>query len=74
MKNQQSQLDERQVFVAVVRHGSFTAAAREVALTTAAVSRRVKALEARLGVRLLNRTTRRLSLTDAGQHQQHKYK
>ena len=67
MKNQQSQLDERQVFVAVVRHGSFTAAAREVALTTAAVSRRVKALEARLGVRLLNRTTRRLSLTDAGQ-------
>ncbi|MEJ2310433.1 MAG: LysR family transcriptional regulator [Gammaproteobacteria bacterium] len=67
MKNQQSQLDERQIFVAVVRHGGFTAAARQLALTTAAVSRRVKALEARLGVRLLNRTTRRLSLTDAGQ-------
>ena len=67
MKNQQSLLDDRQVFVAVVRHGSFTAAARELELTTAAVSRRVKALEARLGVRLLNRTTRRLSLTDAGQ-------
>lgn len=67
MKNQQILLDDRQVFVAVVRHGSFTAAARELELTTAAVSRRVKALEARLGVRLLNRTTRRLSLTDAGQ-------
>ena len=67
MKNQQSTLDERQVFVAVVRYGSFTEAARQLELTTAAVSRRVKALESRLGVRLLNRTTRRLSLTDAGQ-------
>ena len=67
MKNQQLSLDDRQVFVAVVRHGSFTAAARDLELTTAAVSRRVKALENRLGVRLLNRTTRRLSLTDAGQ-------
>jgi DNA-binding transcriptional LysR family regulator len=67
MKNQQSLLDDRQVFVTVVRHGSFTHAARELELTTAAVSRRVKALEQRLGVRLLNRTTRRLSLTDAGQ-------
>lgn len=55
------------MFVAVVRHGSFTAAAAELEVTTAAVSRRVKSLEARLGVRLLNRTTRRLSLTDAGQ-------
>lgn len=67
MKNQQSFLDDRSVFIAVVRHGSFTDAARELELTTAAVSRRVKALESRLGVRLLNRTTRRLSLTDAGQ-------
>ena len=67
MKNQQSTLDDRQVFVAVVRYGSFTGAARQLELTTAAVSRRVKALESRLGVRLLNRTTRRLSLTDAGQ-------
>jgi DNA-binding transcriptional LysR family regulator len=67
MKNQQLRLDERQIFVAVVRHGSFTAAAKALELTTAAVSRRVKALESRLGIRLLNRTTRRLSLTDAGQ-------
>ncbi|MGD9095294.1 MAG: LysR family transcriptional regulator [Chromatiales bacterium] len=67
MKNQQSLLDDRLVFITVVRHGSFTGAARELELTTAAVSRRVKALESRMGVRLLNRTTRRLSLTDAGQ-------
>lgn len=46
--------------------GSFTAAARVLDLTPAAVSKNVAALEARLGVRLFNRTTRQLSLTDEG--------
>ncbi len=54
------------VFVEVVRAGSFTAAAAKLELPKATVSRRVAALEAALGVRLLNRTTRALSLTDPG--------
>lgn len=53
-------------FVAVVKAGSLTAAARELDVTTPAVSKRLAALEARLGVRLLNRTTRRLSATHEG--------
>jgi DNA-binding transcriptional LysR family regulator len=54
------------VFVQVVNAGSFVAAAEQVKLSTAMVSRHVLHLENRLGVRLLNRTTRRLSLTDSG--------
>ncbi len=62
-------LDPQQLssFLAVVRAGSFVAAADAVGLSKAAVSRHVAELEARLGVRLLHRTTRRLSLTDDGQ-------
>lgn len=55
------------VFVAVVEAGSFTAAAKKLGLTKSAVSRRVSDLEEDLGVRLLHRTTRRLSLTEAGE-------
>lgn len=55
------------VFVNVVEGGSFTRAADRLGLSTSAVSRHVAELEAHLGVRLLNRTTRRLSLTEAGQ-------
>ncbi len=55
-----------ETFVTVVDTGSFSAAAERLDVAKSAISRRVSALEARLGVKLLNRTTRRLSLTDAG--------
>ncbi len=54
-------------FVASVEHGSFTAAAEHLHLTSSAVSKSVARLEARLGSRLFERTTRSLALTDAGQ-------
>jgi DNA-binding transcriptional LysR family regulator len=54
-------------FVAVVEEGGFAAAARRLGLTTSAVSKQVGKLEARLKARLLLRTTRRLSLTEAGE-------
>ncbi len=59
-------LNELAVFVAVVEAGSLSAAARRLELSKAAVSDQIRRLEERLGVRLLNRTTRRLSLTEAG--------
>jgi DNA-binding transcriptional LysR family regulator len=59
-------LGEMEMFAAVAEQGSFTAAARHLGVSTSAVSKYVIALEGRLGVRLLNRTTRRLSLTEAG--------
>ena len=55
------------VFAGVVEAGSFVAAADELEMSKAAVSRYVADLEARLGVRLLHRTTRRLSLTQEGE-------
>ena len=55
------------VFVQVVDSGSFTAAAERLGLTRSVVSKYISRLEDRLKVRLLNRTTRRLSLTEAGQ-------
>jgi DNA-binding transcriptional LysR family regulator len=55
-------------FVRVARAGSFTAAAKDLGLPVSSVSRSVAGLEQELGVRLLHRTTRRLSLTDGGQH------
>ena len=54
-------------FVAVAKAGSLTAAARTMDITTAATSKRLSALEDHLGVRLLNRTTRRVSLTHEGE-------
>jgi DNA-binding transcriptional LysR family regulator len=59
-------LAELSAFDAVARHKSFTRAARERGVTASAVSHAVGNLESRLGVRLLNRTTRNVSLTDAG--------
>jgi DNA-binding transcriptional LysR family regulator len=53
-------------FVKVVEHGGFSAAARQLNLATSVVTTHVKSLEDRLGVRLLNRTTRNVSLTEAG--------
>lgn len=58
--------EELQTFVAVVETGNFSSAAERLNLAKSAVSRRIGELEARLDVQLLNRTTRRLSLTDAG--------
>ncbi|OAI52032.1 hypothetical protein AYO46_06900 [Betaproteobacteria bacterium SCGC AG-212-J23] len=54
------------VFARVVGAGSLSAAARELGLSPALISRNLAALEARLGVRLINRTTRSLHLTDEG--------
>jgi DNA-binding transcriptional LysR family regulator len=53
-------------FVAVAAAGSFAAAAQRLNLSPAAVTNHVRALEERLGARLLNRTTRKVSLTEAG--------
>ena len=58
--------EDLQAFVAVVEAKSFTAAAERLDAAKSVVSRRVSALERRLGVQLLHRTTRRLSLTDTG--------
>lgn len=59
-------LNELLVFTRVVQAGSFTAAARQLGMPKSTVSRRVTDLEARLGVRLLQRTTRKSGLSDAG--------
>ncbi|WNK00990.1 LysR family transcriptional regulator [Thalassospiraceae bacterium LMO-JJ14] len=59
-------LEGMTVFTAVVDAGSFTAAAKQLRASKASVSTQLQKLEDRLGVRLLNRTTRRLSLTDEG--------
>ncbi len=54
-------------FAYVVEHGGYSAAERVLGIRKSRLSRRVSGLEARLGVRLLQRSTRRLSLTDAGE-------
>lgn len=54
-------------FSLLARSGSFSAAARELAVTTPAVSKRLAQMESRLGVQLMNRTTRRISLTAEGE-------
>ena len=59
-------LDGVAVFVCVINSGSFTAAARALGHSTSYVSKEITRLEKRLGSRLLNRTTRTISLTDAG--------
>lgn len=54
------------IFVAVVERGSFTSAADDLGISKSYASRRVRALEDHLGSRLMDRTTRRISLTEAG--------
>jgi len=54
------------VFVRVAKLGSFTNAARDLGLSRAMVTKHVMQLEGKLGVRLFNRTTRSLSLTEVG--------
>jgi len=65
MKNEPA--SDMQFFVLVARHGSLTAAARAIDVTPPAATRRLAALESRLGVRLVNRTTRSISLTSEGE-------
>jgi DNA-binding transcriptional LysR family regulator len=61
-----AQLPALMAVAAVARHGSFTRAAEAAGMSTSALSQTVRALEAQLGVRLFNRTTRRVALTEAG--------
>jgi DNA-binding transcriptional LysR family regulator len=60
-------IEDISVFIEVAERGSFAAAARRLNRSPTAVTRAVADLEARLGVRLLNRTTRAVSLTDVGE-------
>jgi DNA-binding transcriptional LysR family regulator len=63
----QSDLNGMAIYTQVVQSGSFTAAAQALGMPKSTVSQRVAELEARLGLQLLQRSTRRLSLTAAGQ-------
>ncbi|MCU1733490.1 MULTISPECIES: LysR family transcriptional regulator [unclassified Pseudomonas] len=60
-------LNDLQAFVVITREGSFTRAAAQLGVSQSALSHTLRALEARLGVRLLTRTTRSVSTTEAGQ-------
>lgn len=62
----QHDLNDTLMFVRVVQEGSFIAASRSLRLPKTTLSRKLQELEARLGTRLLHRTTRKLSLTEAG--------
>lgn len=59
-------LTEMEAFATVVDQGGFTDAAKKMGISKSAVSKHISALEARLGARLLNRTTRRVSPTEIG--------
>ena len=59
-------LNDMRYFAEVVERGSFSAASRALGLPKSRLSRRIAGLESRLGVRLMQRTTRRLALTDSG--------
>ncbi|WP_407048312.1 LysR family transcriptional regulator [Methyloraptor flagellatus] len=62
-----SEFVDMEIFARVVGAGSMSAAGREMGLSPAVVSKRLRRLEDRLGTRLLQRTTRQISLTEAGQ-------
>ncbi|HAU5564466.1 TPA: LysR family transcriptional regulator [Serratia fonticola] len=61
------QIEDLRIYVTVIQAGNFTAAAEQLMLSKQYVSRRIAALEESLGARLLNRNTRKLSVTDNGQ-------
>ena len=65
--NNMEDLNDIYFFASVVQYGGFSAAARTIGVEKTRLSRRISALEKRLGVRLLQRTTRALALTEAGQ-------
>jgi DNA-binding transcriptional LysR family regulator len=60
-------VDWLRIFVSVVQNGSLSSAGRELGLSPASVSRHISALEASLGCRLINRSSRKLTLTEAGE-------
>ncbi len=60
--------DELQIFVSVIECGSISAAAEQVGYTPSAVSRTLSRLEAKLDTTLINRTTRRMDLTEEGKY------
>lgn len=62
-----NRLDDLEVFAKIVTEGSMSGAARQLGLSPAVISKRMQRLEERLGTRLLNRTTRQISLTEAGE-------
>ncbi|MEW5421420.1 LysR family transcriptional regulator [Amorphus sp. 3PC139-8] len=62
-----SDFTDMEIFARVVSAGSMSAAGREMGLSPAVISKRIRRLETRLGTRLLQRTTRQLALTEAGQ-------
>lgn len=62
-----NRFDDLEVFAKIVSAGSMSSAAREMGLSPAVISKRMQRLEDRLGTRLLNRTTRQISLTEAGE-------
>ena len=62
-----AKFDDLSAFAAVVRVGSFTRAAAQLGVTQSALSQTVRALERRLDLKLLNRTTRSVSPTEAGE-------
>lgn len=62
-----SRYEEIEAFVRTIESGSFTQAAKQLGVTKSAISRRLSDLEARLGTQLVLRTTRSLSLTEAGE-------
>src|SRR5580700_10931195 len=68
---QRGNLDDLLAFVAVGRERSFTKAAAKLGVSQSALSHTIRALEARLGVRLLTRTTRSVSPTEAGERLLH---
>jgi DNA-binding transcriptional LysR family regulator len=59
---------ELEAFEAILKQGTFTAAAKSLGVTTGAITRRLNSLETRLGVKLVSRSTRHLSLTESGRH------
>ena len=64
---QRGNLNDLQAFLVVAREGSFTKAAAKLGVSQSALSYTIRELEARLGIRLLTRTTRRVSPTQAGE-------
>jgi DNA-binding transcriptional LysR family regulator len=66
LEEQLRDLNDLSFFAAVVAHGGFSAAARALNLPKSRISRRVSALESQLGVRLIERSTRRFSVTEVG--------